>query len=136
MRPGWVVQTWPLGWQLTHPGRITGTPTGACRRSPRREAPERAGEPDTAQVVGGRARLAADIATLETARVPTGRAEREVPCSRKRHQAGTHLFPSSQRFSGQVSNRGDPAPAASRIDSKPQVFQIHGPRLEVGPAVR
>src|SRR5688572_30434082 len=65
-------QTSPLGWQLTHPGRITGT-HGARRRSPRGEAPERAGEPDTAQVVGGSARLAADIATLETARVPTGR---------------------------------------------------------------
>jgi hypothetical protein len=59
VRPGWVVQTWPLGWQLTHPGRITGTPTGACRRSPRCEAPERAGEPDTAQVVGEVSDLAA-----------------------------------------------------------------------------
>jgi hypothetical protein len=65
----------------------------------------------------------------------TVRAEREVPRSPKRQQAGTHLFPSSQKFSGQVSNPGDPAPAASRIDSKPQVFEIHGPRLEVDPAV-
>ena len=65
----------------------------------------------------------------------TVRAEREVPGSPKRQQAGTHLFPSSQKFSGQVSNPGDPASAASLIDSKPQVFEIHGPRLEVSPAV-
>jgi hypothetical protein len=45
------------------------------------------------------------------------------------------MFPSSQKFSGQVCNPGDLAPAASLIDSKPQVFEIHGPRLEVGPAV-
>jgi hypothetical protein len=79
VRPGWLVQTWPLGRQFTDPGRITGTPTGACRRSPRGEAPERAGEPDTAQVVGGSARLAADISTLETARVPTGNGQRDEP---------------------------------------------------------
>ena len=66
----------------------------------------------------------------------TVRAEREVPRSPKRQQAGTHLFSSSQKFSCQVSNPGDPALAASLIDSEPQVFEIHGPRLEVGPAIR
>jgi hypothetical protein len=66
----------------------------------------------------------------------TVRAEREVPRSPKRQQAGTHLFSSSQKFSCQVSNPGDPAPAASLMDRKPQVFEIHGPRLEVGPALR
>jgi hypothetical protein len=48
-------------------------PMEARRRSPRREAPERAGESNTAQVVRSSARLAADIATLQTAGVPTGR---------------------------------------------------------------
>jgi hypothetical protein len=78
VRPGWVVQTWPLGWQLTHPGRITGTPTGACRRSPRGEAPERAGEPDTAQVVGGSARAGGAPAVQRRVDAAAGVPERLV----------------------------------------------------------
>jgi hypothetical protein len=33
-------------------------------------------------------------------------------------------FPSGHEFSSQLSNPGDPTPAASLIDSKPQVFEI------------
>jgi hypothetical protein len=61
----------------------------------------------------------------------TVQAEREVPRSRKPHQAGTHLLPSGHKFSSQLSNPGYPTPAASPIDSKSQVFEIHGPRLDL-----
>jgi hypothetical protein len=74
VRPGWGGQDVAVGWQVTQPGGGSPEPMGARRRSPRREAPERAGESDTAQVVGSSARLAADIATLETARVPVGKS--------------------------------------------------------------